>query len=156
MGTLVQKKKIVEAIAPQTNAAALTGDYISVKTLHKITAKVHINQANAATVKVDILEAKAVAGTDAQVLAVDMPIWVNEDLAAADGFTRQTDDADFTTSAALKHKMVIIEIDPAILSDGFDCVAVRAGASNVANIVQAEYVCDPRYLGSSQPSAIID
>jgi hypothetical protein len=156
MATLVEQKKVVEAIAPATNAAALTGDYVSVKNLHKITAIVHITQANAATVKVDVLEAKAVAGTDAQAISKTMPIWVNQDLAASDAMTRQTDAANFTTDATLKHKMVVVEIDPAILSDGFDCIAVRAGASNVANIVASTYICEPRYPGANQPSVITD
>jgi len=156
METFVQEKKVVEAIAPATNAAALTGDYVSMRNLHKVTAILHITQGNAATIKVDVLEATSVAGGGAQAITETMPIWVNQDLAASDAMTRQTDAADFTTSAAVKHKMVVVEIDPAILSEGFDCIAVRAGASDAANIVEAIYVCDPRYPGADSPSVIVD
>ena len=156
MRTFVENNKLVEAIAPATGAAAITGDYISLKTAHKVTVVAHITQGNAATVKLDILEAKDVSATDAQVLSDTLPIWTNEDCAAGDTLARQTDAADFTTSAALKHKQIVAEIDPAKLSDGFDCIAVRLGASNVANIVSAQYIVETRYPGETPPSVIID
>lgn len=155
--TLVERTKFVEGLCPQVSAA-LTGDYISLKNAVKAWIVVHVQQANAATIAIGVNEAKAVAGTDAAAIAKTLPIWANEDLAGGDTLARQTDAATFTTSAALKHKMVVIEIDPAKLSSGFDCIAVTLGASNAANIVEAMYVVQPRYEGSpaNMPSLIID
>ncbi|NSW52202.1 MAG: hypothetical protein HPY85_06835 [Anaerolineae bacterium] len=157
MGSLIEVNKFVEALCPQVSAA-LTGDYISLKGAHRAWVVVHIQQANAATIEIGVNEATSVAGGSAAAIAKDMKIWANEDLAAGDTLTRQTDADTFTTSAALKHKMVVIEIDPGLLSDGFDCIAVTLGASNAANIVQAMYVIEPRYAGSpaNMPSAIVD
>lgn len=156
MENIAEKFKIVEAIAPKTDAAGTTGDYVCLKNALKATIKLHVTQGNAATIEIGVNEATAVDGSDAAAITKTLKIWSNLDCAASDTIVKRTDGATYTTDAGVKHKQVIIEIDLALLSDGFDCIAVTTGASNAANIVQAEYVLEPRYKGDAIPSAIVD
>jgi hypothetical protein len=159
--SLTQNTHLVEGAPPATDAAGRTGDYVSLKNTHKAFIVVSIAQGNAATVALTPYQATAVAGTSEKVLANAVPIWANQDTATSDLLVRQTDAVNFTTSAALKNKMVIFEIDPAQLDadGGFDCLTIKTGASNAANITSILYVLGgQRYPAAvvNQPSAIID
>ena len=63
------------------------------------------------------------------------PIWTNQDTSVNDTLTLQTAAASFTSSAALKNKIVIFEIDASALdvANSFVYVAAQTGASNAAN-----------------------
>jgi len=150
--------KIVEALTPATDAAGRTGDYVSLAKYHMAYVVFHCDQGNAATIAVTIEQATAVAGTGSKVITVAVPIWANQDLAAADAFARQTDAVNFTTSAAVKRKMVVFQIDPSTLdvAGGFDCITVKTGASNVANLTCAQYYLLSRYPQAVPPAAITD
>jgi len=154
--SLPEHAKCVEAITPQAGAA-ITGDYVSLKTCHKCFIVVHINQANAATVAITVEQATAVAGTGTTAITNVVPIWANEDCAASDTLVAQTAAVSFTTSAAVKHKTIIFEIDPATLNvaSGFDCITVKTGASNAANITSAMYYLTPLRYGQATPPATI-
>jgi hypothetical protein len=157
--TLPQQMKIVEAIAPAADAAGRSSDIVSLKNCGKAYILVHLTQGNAATVALTPMQAQDVAGTGAKVLANAVPIWSNLDTATSDTLVRRTDAVNYTTDAALKNKIVIFEIDPALLdvANGFDCVYFTTGASNAANITQAMFLlADYRYQMSTPPSAIID
>jgi|LSQX01.2.fsa_nt_gb hypothetical protein len=151
---LTEQMKIVEAITPQAGGA-ITGDYISLKNAVKAWVVVHINQANAAVVAITIEQATAVNGAGSTPITNVVPIWANEDCETSDTLVRQTDAVGFTTSAAVKHKVVIFQVDPASLSlaDG-DCITVKTAASNAANITSAMYFIESRYQQETPPSAI--
>ena len=54
---------------------------------------------------------------------------------------------------------MVFEIDPATLdlAGGFDCLCVKTGASNAANITAASYILTaPRFAGATPPSAVVD
>jgi len=151
--------KAVQGLQPATDAAGRTGAYISLKNAHKVAVVVHITQGNAATVTFSINQASTIAAGDAKALANAVPIWSNLDCAASDALVRRTDAVNYTTDAGVKHKIIIFEIDPAKLdlANGFDCIAVVTGASNVANITSAMYYLVPhRYQQSTPPSAVVD
>lgn len=153
---LIEKVKIVEAIAPQAGAA-ITGDYVSLKHYGHVTVLVHIAQGHADPVAITIEQATVVAGTDSKVITNAVPIYLVADAATSDAWVRQTDDVDYTTSATLKHKMVAFEIDAASLdvANGFDCITVKTAASNALNLTEATYILsDPRY--GSEKTAITD
>lgn len=156
--TLPEKYKIVEAIAPAADAAGRTGDYVSLKNVNLAYVVVHITQGNAATVALTIEQATAVAGTGSKAITVSVPIWSNLDTATSDTLVRRTDAVSYTTDAAVKNKIVIFQIDPATLdvANGFDCIVVKTGASNAANITQAMYVLDERYQQATPPASITD
>ena len=158
LNMLPQVSKIVEAITPQAGAA-ITGDYVSLKNTGLCIVVVHVNQANAATMAISIQQATAVAGTSTKVITVAVPIWANEDCATSDTLVAQTAAVNFTTSAAVKQKVVVFAIDPATLdlANGFDCITVITGASNAANITSAMYyLVNYRYQQATPPAAISD
>ena len=154
---LPEVTKIVEAITPQAGAG-ITGDYVSLKNVHRAFVVVHIAQAAVNTVAISIEQASAVAPTGSKVITNTVPIWANEDCVASDALVRQTDAVDFTTSAAQKHKIVVFQIDPTTLdlANGFDCITVKTGASDATNITAAQYYLCERYQQATPPSAIID
>ena len=157
MKSIPQALPLIEAITPQAGDA-ITGDYISLKNAHRAFVLVHVAQGNAATMAISIQQATDVAGTGTKVITVAVPIWANEDCAASDALVRQTDAVNFTTSAAVKHKLIVFQIDPETLdmANGFDCITVITGASNAANITSAVYLLEPRYAQTTPPSAIVD
>jgi len=154
---LPEVTKIVEAITPQAGAA-ITGDYVSLKNVHRAFVVVHVNQAEVNTMAISIEQATVVAGGDTKVITNVVPIWANEDCAASDALVRQTDAVNFTTSAAQKHKVVVFQIDPSILdlANGFDCITVKTGASNAGNLTSAMYYLCERYQQATPPAAITD
>lgn len=153
---LTEKTKIVEAIAPQAGGA-ITGDYISLKKAGHVTVLVHIAQGHAAQVAITIEQATKVDGTGSKALAVDVPIYLVADTSVSDEWIRQTDDVAYTTSAALKHKLVAFEIDAASLdvAGGFDCVCVKTAASHADNSTTASYLLSALRYGVGA-SVVVD
>src|SRR4051812_14424659 len=135
---IIENGMVVPLLKPATDAAGRTSRYISLKNAARAFIVVHMDQANAATVALTPLQASAVAGTGSKVIPATR-IWADQDEATSDLPVRQTDAANFTTSAALKQKLVVFEISPAALdvNNGFDCIAIQTGASDAANITQA-------------------
>lgn len=98
------------------------------------------------------------AATNAVIPAV--PIWANEDVAATDTLVAQTAAANYTTAAVAKKKLVVFEIDPAVLGVAgvsypvlYVTLSNSAQATNfctiVAHLYQANQVATP-------PSCILD
>ncbi len=144
-------------LAPAADAAGRTSGYFSLKNALKAWIVVHVNQGNAATVQLSPLQASDVSGTGSKAITAT-PIWSNADTATiATPGTKQTDAVNFTTSAAVKDKIVIFEITPEQCMDvnnGFDCIAVQTGASNAANITAAELFVLGSYAQASPPSPL--
>lgn len=158
MPTTPQNVKIVELLAPATDAAGRNSDILSLKNYRKATIVVHITQGNAATVALTPYQCTDVSGTGAKVVPA-VPIWSNLDTATSDAMVKRTDAANYTTDAAVKNKVVVFQLDSSELDadGGFDCFYISTGASNVANITQAmAYLEEPRFAQASLPSAIIN
>ena len=150
----------MSSIKPAADAGGRTGTYVSLKNAISATVIFYLNQANAATITVDILQASAVAGTGAKALSNNAPIETNLDADTSSVCARQTDAKTYTTDAATKTKIVKFLIDPAQLdlANGFDCIACRTGASNAANITSAVIVVTLRYSGiaANRPNFLVD
>lgn len=152
--TLPENAKVFSALKPATDAAGRTGRYFNMALAHKAYLVFNIDQGNAATIAVDLLQATSAGGGSAKVLTGTRRIWTNLDQATNDTYTRQTDALSFTTDAALKEKLVIIEVNPADLdlANGFTWIAARTGASNAANLTSCLVYIVPMYAGAAQPS----
>ena len=143
---------IVSAFGPQAGGSAIAGDYISLKNASHVTVLVHVTQGNASTVALTLEQATAVAGTGSKAITEAVPIYLVADADTSDVWVRQTDAVSYTTSAALKTKLVAFEVDVNTLdtNGGFDCLCVKAAASNAANILSAQYiVTGERYHNTS-------
>jgi hypothetical protein len=137
--------KIVQTLKPATDAAGRTGDYVSLKGAARAYVKVHLDQGNAATVAISLVQATSAAGAGSKAITALMPIQSSLDLSAASGdvLTARAAAATYTTDAAVKPKLVIIEIDPLFALDvanGFVYIAAVTGASNLANVTEAEVI----------------
>lgn len=151
---LAEKVKVIEAIAPATGAAALTGDYISFKGSSRIFIVCHITQGNAATVALSIEQAKTAAGGSSKAITEKVQIFANLDTSAGEYLTKKDDAAGFTTDAAVKNKVVVFQVDDDVLdrANDFAYICVKAALSNTANIISALYVVgDLRYGAFEKP-----
>ena len=152
--TLPENAKCIGVLKPATDAAGRTGRYINAAFAAALYFVFHFDQANAATIEVDVLQASDNAGTGAKAVTGNRRIWANLDLATNDTDVRETDAQTFTTDAALKEKQVILQVNPADLdlAGGFTYVAPRTGASNVANLTACQVYIVPSYAGLNQVS----
>lgn len=157
--SLLGDTKWVEGFAPATDAAGRSTDIVNLKNTAKAYVVFHINQGNAATVLLTLMQAQDVAGTNAKVFANAVPIYADLANAVSDRFVRQTDGVNFTTDAALAAKYVIFEVDPTQMdvNGGFGCLYATTGASNVANITECTFLLAGQRFGSAvsdMPTAI--
>ena len=145
----------VELLSPAADAAGRTSPYVNLAKVDKAWIVCHITQGNAATILVSVLQAKDISGTSSKALANNARIWWVIDTSVASPVpVRQTDGVSFTTDAGVKNKMLIIEVDPAMLdmANGFKTITISTGASNVANITQAAFYATPRSAEDQAPS----
>jgi len=150
---------VVDVMSPATDAAGRASDAISLKNCTgSVIVEASITQGNSATVALTLEQCTAVAGTGNKALTVNVPIYVNQDVATSDVLTRAADGVAFTTSAATTRKVVRFVVDPATLdiAGGFDCLRITTGASNVANITSARIITFPTYPGTPQSSARVN
>lgn len=151
--------KLVEGTSPVTTNGGVTSDYVSLKGVKRAWVIVQMTQAVAHATGIDVYQATAVAGTSAKALSKVVPIWLNDDCAAGDTLTRQTDAITVNVAATAKHKMAVFQIDPALLdvANGFDCINVLIDDSSQAtNFASVLFVLDPIYKQSTPPTAITD
>jgi hypothetical protein len=149
----------VQAIPPTLNTGALVGDYICLKTMHGVWIVVNIQQGHATPPAITIEQATNVAMGSSTAITVGVPIWSNLDTATNDTLTKRTNAVGYTPDAALKNKVVLFKVDSSTLNiaGGFDCLGVKVGASDTANLVGAMYYpIAQRYKGDLPPSAITD
>ena len=140
------------------DAGGRTGLYRSLKNGLKAWVVVSINQGNAATVLLSLLQASAVAGTGTKPCTADA-IYVNLDTSVNDAMTKVTGAATYTTDAGVHDKIVIFEIMPDMCLDvanGFNSITVSTGASNAANITSAHLVMWGSIQGATLPNSYVD
>lgn len=153
--SMVAELSPVSLLAPAADAAGRTSSYRSLKNADKAYVLVHINQGNAATVAITLLQAKDVSGTGSKALAAT-PIWLNDATASSDALVAQAAAAGFTTDANVADKLVLFEIEPEACLDvanGFRSIAVQTGASNAANITEAKLHILNSYKQATPPSS---
>jgi hypothetical protein len=146
----------VGLLPPAADAAGRTSVYHTLKNALKAYVVCHVNQGNAATVALTLLQAQDVSGTGSKAMTAT-PIWLVADTSVADAMVAQAAAAGFTTSATLKDKIVVFEIEPEACMDianGFKTVAVQTGASNASNITEAMLFVKEAYQGASAPSTL--
>lgn len=153
-----EQTKDMLVAAPATDAAGRTSTYVSVKDYEAVEATVYITQGNAATILCSLLQATAVAGTSSKA-GPTAQVYSALDVSTSQDLVRRTDGSTYTTDAAVKNKIVKFVFPTAALdtNNGFDCVAVSTGASNVANITAITIRgLNPRYAQVTPPTALTD
>lgn len=150
------KFKIVQAFAPKTTNAALTSQVVTLKGAIRAWLILHFTNAvgfaSVPTIKqaTDIAAATNAAGPTCR-------IWANEDTAATDTLVAQTAGASYTMGSDIKNKVVVFEIDPASLTDGYDCVyCTIATSSQATDFVSGEWLIQHNFSQTTIPTAILD
>jgi hypothetical protein len=152
--TLPENAKVFGALKPAADAAGRTGRYFNLALGHKLYLVFEVDQGNAATIQFDVLQATNAAGAGAKAVTGNRRIWSNLDEVTNDVVARQTDAQTYTSDAAVKEKLVVLEVGPSDLdlANGFTYVAPRTGASNAANLTSCIAYIVPMYPGAAQPS----
>jgi hypothetical protein len=159
MNIYPEQLHIVDVMAPAADASGRASDAVSLKnTTGPVLVEVSITQGNSATIALTLEQCTHVAGTGNKALTVNVPIFVNQDIATTDVPTRAADGVAFTTSAATTRKYVRFVVDPATLdvAGGFDCLRVTTGASAAGNITSARIITFPKYPSRPQSSIRAD
>ena len=155
--SLFENLKVVQLASPETTNTGKTSDVICLKHAHKAWIVVEMTQAvGHATLLTPTQATNVAAGTNA-VLAKVVPIRANEDCAATDTLVAKTAAINYTVTDDIKDKQIIFEIDPALLTDGYDCVyIVAADSSQASNLWSVTAYLATRYPQATPPSAIVD
>ena len=101
-----------------------------------------------------MLQATDVSGTSSKAITAT-PIWSNLDTSVNDTLVSRTAAATYTTDAGVKNKTIVFEIVPEQCMDvvnGFRSIAVSTGASNAANITEAQLFVLGSYEQATPPS----
>jgi len=148
--------KIVQLVNPKTTNGGVTSDVVSLKNAIKATIFIDVTQAVGHATAFSLKQATDVAaGTNAA--GPTSKIWANEDVATSDTLVAQTAAASYTVTADVKNKQIVIEVDPASLTDGYDCIYITAADSSQAtNLMSASVFIETNYQRATPPAAITD
>jgi len=153
---LPEQFKIVQGKSPITTNTAVTGDYVSLKNVHRAWVIFNFTQAAAHATVASLLRSTAV-DTSGTAVTESVKIWCNEDTATSDTLVAATDAASETLTADIKNKMVVMQIDPELLAATYDCIAGYVAASSEStNFVSMTYILEYRYAQATPPTAITD
>lgn len=151
--------KIVEGLTPTVGAAAaLAGDYISLKFAQRAWAIFHYQQGDATAITWRIDRATTVAGAGVVVSAQLHNIWSNLDTATSDLMVERTSAINYASDVGVANKIIMFEIDPADMG-AYDVIrAASTTAIAATSYLAILYVIQPRYQSAviNQPSIIID
>lgn len=151
-----ETKKITMLYQGAANAVAC--DVVSMKNFHHgAFVVIHTGAADTDLV-LSLYEATTVAAGTNQAITTAVPLYVDADMGtSSDTLVRLTDDYDYTIDTGVSAtQMVVFEVDPSILSDGYDCVYLSDSGGNASNTCTIFFVGVPRYSGNPLPTAITD
>lgn len=154
--SLPTKFKIVQAFAPKTTNAALTSQVITVKNAIRVWLTLHFANAVGFASTPTIMQATEIAA-NTTAAGPTCRVWANEDCAATDTLVGKTAGASYAVAADIKNKMVVFEIDPASLTDTYDCVyCTIATSSQATNFVSGEWTIWTNFSQATPLTAILD
>lgn len=141
---------------PVTTNGGVTSDVVSLKNAIKATIVIDLTQAVGHATAFSLKQATDVAaGTNAA--GPTSRIWANEDVATSDTLVAQTAAASYTVTNDIKKKQIVIEVDPASLTDTYDCIYITAADSSQAtNFMNATVFIETSYQRATPPAAITD
>lgn len=154
--SLAEELKIVACYQGAANAVAC--DVVSMKNFHKGWFVVYHTGANDTDLALSLYEATDVAaGTNAAVTTA-CPNWLDADAGTtSDQLAAQTDAYSLTIDPATQNAVLwVLEVDPAILSAGYDCVYLADANGHASNFCSILFVGQPRYKQATLPAAITD
>lgn len=159
--SLPENCRIIEGLSPRIGAAggSVIGAYISVKQYEKVYVMVHYAEGSGTSEVFGIMKSPLVSGVGGIATTELWRIWSNLDCATSDLLVERTAATSYAIGTGNTNKIIVFEVDPAALSEGYDCIAgyFQSGiaATDTYSIL---YFGVPRYAGRvlTAPSAIID
>jgi len=137
---------LVDGYAPRVGAAAaVTGDYISLKNADMCWVVFHYYQADANAITFQVNRATKVDGTGAVIITNTVPIWSNLDTATSDTLVRRTDATSYAAGTGATNKVIVFQIDPATLGSTYDVICGYCSAVAAAQYVSMLYVIVPKF-----------
>ena len=154
--SLPTRFKIVTAFAPKTTNAALTSQVVTLKNAVKAWLILNFTQAVGFASTPTIKQATDIAaGTNAA--GPTCRVWSNLDVGTTDTLVERTAAASYALTTATTNMLVVFEIDPATLTDGYDCIyCTIATSSQATDYVAGEWVLQTNFAQATPPSAILD
>jgi len=154
--SLPTRFKIVTAFAPKTTNAALTSVPVTLKNAVKAWLVLNFTQAVGFASTPTLKQATDIAiGTNAA--GPVSRIWSNLDVATTDTLVERTAAASYALTTATTNMLVVFEIDPATLTDGYDVVyCTIATSSQASDFVSGEWFLQTNFAQATPPSAIVD
>ena len=140
----------------QGAADSVTCDVVDMSNFHRGSFVVIHSGAEDEDLTLSLYEATTTAaGTNAAVTEA-VPLWVDTDMGtSSDTLVRQTDAYSYIINTGdAPNQMVVFDVDPAILSDGYKCVYLADSGGHASNTVTIFFLGEPRYRSASLPSAI--
>lgn len=141
---------------PVTTNGGITSDVVSLKNAIKATILISMTQAVGHATVFTLKQATDVAAAT----NADGPasrLWLNEDVASSDTLVAQTAAAACTVTNNIKKKMIVFEVDPAALTDGYDCIYVDVSDSSQAtNFADISVLIETNFQKATPPAAITD
>lgn len=154
--TVPEIYKIVSGTkGPVTTNGGVTCDYVSLKNAKRCTVIVSLSNGTGFANAITIEQATAVAPTGSTAITLVVPIWTNEAVSTtSDTLVRDTDAVSKSVNNSISDKMVVFQIDPETLADGFDVITCKIDdSSQAANLVDVTYLLEMNYAQGTPPSA---
>ena len=134
----------VVAVAPRVNGA-ITSDWISLKNVQMCWIHVAFANATASTDAITLFRATAVAPTGNVAFTATVPIWAGIMTTANTKLIRLTDAIAYLGDDVTGNRVVVFQIDPACMGDGYDVLGFTiADSGHATNYVSATYWLLPR------------
>lgn len=149
--------KVIQVQAAITTNGAKTTQYVNAGKCHRVIFLVSLKQAVAHETVISVYEAISAAGGSAAALSTAMPVWYSNDTETTDGdnLTLITSGATITAASTAKEKLFIIQVDPAIMTSGFDFLAIHAtNSSQATNFLTVLAICENRHGGYDEFSLL--
>jgi len=153
--SLPENFKLVQAIAPVSSTGATTGDYVSLKNAKK--AWVVVQATGGDEVYATMYQATSTTGAGAAATtSIAYEIW-SATSTTSDTLTKRTSSYRYATTTDATNQVIVFGIDPSQLTDTYDCIQVRFGASTGSTpTVAAMYYLQTAYPADQPPTAIAD
>jgi hypothetical protein len=137
-------------------ANAVACDVINMEQfLHGAFVVVHTG-ANDTDLTLSLYEATDVAAGTNAAITTAVPFYLDSDAGtSSDTLVKQT--AAYSKAidpATMNGVVMVFEVDPAILSDGYPCVYLADSGGNSGNYCTILFIGEPRYKGATLPTAI--
>lgn len=153
-GHFAENVKISKLYQGAANAVAC--DIVDMSNFSKGAFVVIHSGASDTDLVLSLYEATTVGGSTASAVTTTCPIYVDTDMgASSDTVVATTAAYSYTIDTGnYPNSMVIMEIDPSILSQGYPCVYLSDSGGNASNTCTILFLGVPKVKGQALPSAV--